>query len=178
MTNTRALTLLSKKTKEESEQAYKAYYKAAQRLVDRFDNDPDMAHSIAHLIQEEVERALNPSPTFWPEPRPYEKTRYENIEALGPDERVALIQKWSSWFYDNTAGWSCEIAGDLGMQLAYLFAAISKGTKIECNNDSPLIHCLKRREGYDGEKVPYDAEIWHYIDIVDEEGVRHSPEEA
>lgn len=92
-------------------------------------------------------------------------------------ERLDLIIKWSDWFYASVESFSSEVSGELGMQLAYLWAAIAKGNQIECDPSSDLINCMKGRAGYRN-RVPFDAEIWKYIDIVDEDGCRVKPEEA
>lgn len=83
---------------------------------------------------------------------------YRKLEKRSSDDRVDLINKWSHWFYDNTESFE----GKLGMQLAYLWAAISKGTKIEVDPSSPLIRLLRQKQ------VPETELIWEYIDCLAE----------
>lgn len=71
-------------------------------------------------------------------------------------EKVKLINKCSKWFYDHTS----TFEGMLGAEIAYLYAAICRNTKIDLLFDSELLALLKE------EKYP-DEDIWEYIDLMD-----------
>lgn len=83
---------------------------------------------------------------------------YMKLAKRSSDERVDLINKWSHWFYDNTE----TFEGKLGMQLAYLWAAISRGTKIEVDPSSPIVRLLEQKQ------VGKSELIWEYIDSIPE----------
>lgn len=87
------------------------------------------------------------------------------------EEKVELVKKWSSWFYNHTDSFD----GKLGMQLAYLWPAILNDNVVECSERDPLPKLL-RENG-----VTEDDILWEYIhDIpaMDEEGKPLCPHEA
>jgi hypothetical protein len=75
------------------------------------------------------------------------------------NERLAVIREWSDWFYERTNSYSPEVAGDLGMELAYLWAAIAHGTFFVVDNpkECEVVALLA------GFRVPKSATIWKYI---------------
>lgn len=75
------------------------------------------------------------------------------------EERIRIICKWSHWFYDRTKSYAHEMAGDLGMELAYLWAAIAEDSHY-------LVHNTKECEVLAilaGFRVPRSEDIWKYI---------------
>ena len=57
--------------------------------------------------------------------------------------------------YDMTASWQ----GPIGMQLAYLFAAMARGSHVALKRHSALVRLLRQ------EAVPASDLIWKYIRI-------------
>lgn len=90
---------------------------------------------------------------------------YLKLEVRTDPERLALIRKWSDWFYAHTESFT----GKLGLQLAYLWAAIAKAHKIEVGPHDPVVETLKRQ--YPKEPViAKNDSIWDYIDITEDLG--------
>ena len=83
---------------------------------------------------------------------------YENIEKRSDKERLELIKEWSDWFYARSE----TFAGELGLQLAYLWPAIAKAHKIEVSPNSTIVKTLHHF------RVPKHSPIWEYIDQVEE----------
>ncbi len=71
------------------------------------------------------------------------------------DQRARLIAKWASRFYDITASWK----GPLGMQLAYLFVAMARGSHVALTRNSALVRLLRQ------EPVPANDPVWRFIQI-------------
>ncbi len=71
------------------------------------------------------------------------------------DQRARLIAKWASRFYDMTESWN----GPLGMQLAYLFAAIARSSHVALTRNSARVRLLRQ------ETVPANNPIWRFIQI-------------
>lgn len=70
-------------------------------------------------------------------------------------ERLRLITKWADRLYAKTETWK----GSLGTELAYLFAAIARGSHVALTRRSALVRLL-RREG-----VSTKDGIWKHIVI-------------
>jgi hypothetical protein len=70
-------------------------------------------------------------------------------------QRARLIAQWARRLYDITASWR----GPIGMQLAYLFAAMARGSHVALNRQSSLVRLLRQ------EAVPASDPIWRYIRI-------------
>ena len=71
------------------------------------------------------------------------------------DQRARLISQWATRFYDMTESWN----GPPGMQLAYLFAAIARGSYVALTRNSALVRLLRQ------EIVPANNPIWRFIQI-------------
>ena len=65
-------------------------------------------------------------------------------------QRARLIAQWARRLYDMTASWQ----GPIGMQLAYLFAAMARGSHVALNRQSALVRLLRQ------EAVPASDPIW------------------
>lgn len=70
-------------------------------------------------------------------------------------QRLRLITKWADRLYAKTETWK----GSLGTELAYLFAAIARGSHVALTRRSALVRLLRR------EAVPAKEEIWKHIVI-------------
>jgi hypothetical protein len=70
-------------------------------------------------------------------------------------QRARLIAQWARRLYDITASWQ----GPIGMQLAYLFAAMARGSHVALKRHSALVRLLRQ------EAVPASDPIWKYIQI-------------
>lgn len=84
-------------------------------------------------------------------------------DKLYQQERMHLALHWYEWFLDHTDSFE----GRLGMQLAYLWPAILKGTKIDCSERDPVVQILHLYE------VPESDPIWQHINYakaVNEDG--------
>ena len=55
-------------------------------------------------------------------------------------QRARLIAKWATRFYDITESWNWPI----GMQLAYLFAAMARGSHVALRRNSALVRLLRQ----------------------------------
>jgi len=97
--------------------------------------------------REEFVEVTEVAPVFLSKPR-------RNPETTG-GERARLIAQWAGRLYDMTASWQ----GPIGMQLAYLFAAMARGSHVALKRHSALVRLL-RQEG-----VPTSDPIWKYIRI-------------
>lgn len=80
-----------------------------------------------------------------------------------PEERIKLIDEWSTFFYDTTEGWFPDVAGGLGAELAYLFVAMAKGTTCVFQQDDEIIQHLFAHVGAPSS----DDTIWDFITIED-----------
>lgn len=80
------------------------------------------------------------------------------------EEKVEFIKKWSDWFYQHTDSFGHgNYPGDiLGVDLAYLYAAICRGTYVELYKNTELVELLKAND------IPKDNDIWSYIKVIDE----------
>jgi hypothetical protein len=78
-----------------------------------------------------------------------------NKKGIRKSERLQLISKWADRFYANTETWK----GSLGTELAYLFAAIARGSHVALTRRSALVRLLRR------ERVPAGDAIWKHIVI-------------
>ena len=77
-----------------------------------------------------------------------------NPEMTG-GQRVRLIAQWAGRLYDITASWQ----GPIGMQLAYLFAAMARGSHVALKRHSALVRLLRQ------EAVSASDPIWKYVRI-------------
>jgi hypothetical protein len=77
-------------------------------------------------------------------------------------EKIDLIDKWSTFFIQQTESWYSDLAGELGAQLAYLFAAMATGISIDLYDHDELICILYQA------KIPLSEDIWEYIIIIPE----------
>lgn len=73
---------------------------------------------------------------------------------------VAAIKDWSAFFMERAGTWE----GELGMNLAYLFAGMATGTGVSWHESEPAMRILRRCE------VPADASIWAFIEIEKDDG--------
>ena len=97
--------------------------------------------------REEFVEVTEVAPVFLSKPR-------RNLKVTG-GQRARLIAQWAGRLYDMTASWQ----GPIGMQLAYLFAAMARGSHVALKRHSTLVRLL-RQEG-----VPTSDPIWKYIRI-------------
>jgi hypothetical protein len=97
--------------------------------------------------REEFVEVTEVAPVFLSKPR-------RNLEITG-DQRARLIAQWSKRLYAITASWK----GPIGMQLAYLFAAMAGGSHIALNRHSALVRLLRQQA------VPTSDPIWRFIKI-------------
>lgn len=63
-----------------------------------------------------------------------------NKKGIRKSERLQLIRKWADRLYANTETWK----GSLGTELAYLFAAIARGSHVALTRRSALVRLLRR----------------------------------
>jgi len=82
-------------------------------------------------------------------------TKPRRNRTMAGGQRARLIAQWARRLYDMTASWQ----GPIGMQLAYLFAAMARGSHVALKRHSALVRLL-RQEG-----VPTSDPIWKYIRI-------------
>lgn len=87
---------------------------------------------------------------------------YSQLEDRSASERMDLVCRVSKWIYDNTD----SLEGRLGMQLAYLYPAIARAHKVECDPGSHLVELLRGRYS---DACPHQ-EVWEYIDVLTEDG--------
>ena len=71
------------------------------------------------------------------------------------DQRARLISQWATRFYDMTESWN----GPLGMQLAYLFAAIARDSYVALAPNSALVRLLRQAA------VPSNDPVWKFLRI-------------
>lgn len=77
-----------------------------------------------------------------------------------PEQRLALIKKWSEFFMDCTE----TFEGELGTGLAYLWPSIAKGGYCEFAEDHALVRVLR----YPSNNVGKNSPIWDYIEVMDD----------
>ena len=70
-------------------------------------------------------------------------------------KRLCLIARHANHFYQSTETWS----GTLGMEIAYLFAAIAQNQQVQLNRRSSLLKLLRRIQ------VSPEDLIWKFIRI-------------
>ena len=104
----------------------------------QLDFDPD---------REEFVEVTEVAPVFLSKPP-------RNLE-MTEGQRARLIAQWARRLYDITASWQ----GPIGMQLAYLFAAMARGSHVALKRQSALVRLLRQ------EAVPASDPIWKYIRI-------------
>jgi len=97
--------------------------------------------------REEFVEVTEVAPVFLSKPR-------RNLKVT-EGQRARLIAQWAGRLYDMTASWQ----GPIGMQLAYLFAAIARGSHVALKRHSALVRLLRQ------EAVPASDPIWKYIQI-------------
>ena len=97
--------------------------------------------------REEFVEVTEVAPVFLSKPR-------RNRKMTG-GQRARLIAQWAGRLYDITASWQ----GPIGMQLAYLFAAMARGSHVALKRHSALVRLLRQ------EAVPASDPIWKYIRI-------------
>lgn len=71
------------------------------------------------------------------------------------EQRARLIAQWATRFYDLTESWN----GPLGMQLAYLFAAIARGSHVALAPNSALVRLLRQAA------VPSNDPVWQFLRV-------------
>ena len=98
--------------------------------------------------REETIEITEEKPVFIGKPRLHKK-------GMNRSERLRLITKWADRLYAKTESWK----GPLGTELAYLFAAIARGSHVALTRRSALVRLLRR------EHVPVADQIWNYIVI-------------
>ena len=76
-------------------------------------------------------------------------------------ERIDLIDRWAAWFVSKTESWYSDQAGELGAQLAYLFAAMATNNSVELSCEDELVRILLTHG------VDQTEDIWEYIDLID-----------
>jgi len=97
--------------------------------------------------REEFVEVTEVAPVFLSKPR-------RNLKVT-EGQRARLIAQWAGRLYDMTASWQ----GPIGMQLAYLFAAMARGSHVALKRHSALVRLLRQ------EAVPASDPIWKYIQI-------------
>ena len=97
--------------------------------------------------REEFVEVTEVAPVFLSKPR-------RNLKITG-NQRARLIARWAKRLYAITASWK----GPIGMQLAYLFAAMAGGSHIALNRHSALVRLLRQQA------VPTSDPIWRFIKI-------------
>jgi hypothetical protein len=97
--------------------------------------------------REEFVEVTEVAPVFLSKPR-------RSLEITG-DQRARLIAQWAKRLYAITASWK----GPIGMQLAYLFAAMAGGSHVALNRHSALVRLLRQQA------VPTSDPIWRFIKI-------------
>lgn len=76
------------------------------------------------------------------------------------EQKIELIQKWSDWFYSHTDSFEYD---NLGVEIAYLYAAIARNSCIQIfdpEDRNPLVKLLMENA------VSPSDEIWEYIERV------------
>ena len=97
--------------------------------------------------REEFVEVTEVAPVFLSKPR-------RNLGMTG-GQRARLIARWARRLYDITASWK----GPIGMQLAYLFAAMAGGNHVALNRHSALVRLLRQQA------IPISDPIWRFIKI-------------
>jgi hypothetical protein len=89
------------------------------------------------------------------EEKPVFMTKSCPKRGMSGEQRSRLIAKWANRLYDITASWR----GPIGMQLAYLFAAMASGNHVALNRKSALVRLLQDAD------VSSSDPIWRFIRI-------------
>lgn len=122
-------------------------------IAQRAEGKPSPAQAVKLLRldvdpgREEFVELVEVSPVFLSKPQSNPRT----IE----DRRARLIAQWATRFYDLTESWN----GPLGMQLAYLFAAIARGSYVALAPNSALVRLLRQAV------VPSNDPVWQFLRI-------------
>ena len=89
------------------------------------------------------------------EEKPVFMTKSCPKRGMSGEQRSRLIAKWAKRLYDITASWR----GPIGMQVAYLFAAMASGNHVALNRKSALVRLLHQAD------VPRRDPVWRFIRI-------------